>query len=100
LLKKGLANIDLMQVASRMTESPLNRDACVPVTLNALSLDPASVTGLMLIEKLHNMGASIPTESLTPVVARWEPGHHEHFDHTRPRCLRYNFVVMQNPENH
>jgi len=72
LLKKGLANFDLMQVSSRLTESPMNREACVPVTMNALTLDPSSVTGLKLVEKLHQMGASIPPEQLIPVVAHWE----------------------------
>jgi len=71
-LRQALAQFDLNQVAKRLTDAHYNRDVCLGITINALTLDPSSVLGLMMVEKLMAMGAAIPPDSLRPVVAHWE----------------------------
>lgn len=72
LLKKTLAEFDVMMIDRGLKNSPLNRDASVPVAIAALKLDPSSVAACQLITTLKRMGAVITAENLQPAITYWE----------------------------
>jgi len=71
-LKKRLADFDLKFIDQRLKDSPLHRDACVPLVIAALRLDPSNVTGQQMVARLQSQGANIPADSLQSSVAYWE----------------------------
>jgi len=72
LLKKTLAEFDVMMIDRGLKNSPLNRDASVPVAIAALKLDPSSVAACQLITTLKSMGAIISAENMQPAISYWE----------------------------
>ena len=70
-LRRALNDIDLLQVERRLKASGLNRDAVVPVTLQALKRDPSHLPTVQMLTKLQAMGASFPAESLKPAIDYW-----------------------------
>ncbi len=79
LLRKALSDYDLFEVNRRMTQSPLNRDTCVPVVILSLERDPSNVIGIEMLTRLHTMGAQILPESLPTTLSYWQ-----HAADTRP----------------
>ncbi len=72
LLKKSLADFDVMMIDLHLKSSPLHRDASLPVALAALKLDPSNIPALQLISRLQTLGARFSTDSLQPAISHWE----------------------------
>ena len=72
LLRKALAEFDVMMIERGLKISPLNRDASVPVAIAALQLDPSSVAASQLVGRLQTMGASITPEDVQAAISFWE----------------------------
>ena len=71
-LRRALNDFDLLQVERRLNVSGLNRDAIIPVVLQALQRDPSHLASVQMLARLQAMGAVFPAESLKSAVVYWE----------------------------
>lgn len=70
-VRTALSNLDLLMCDRRLRESPLNRDACVPVVIEALRRDPSNAAGLMMLTSLKSIGASVDATQLAEPMKYW-----------------------------
>lgn len=71
-LRRALNDFDLRQAEGRLSSSGLNRDAVVPVVIQALQRDPSHVTAVQMLARLQAMGAKFPEDSLEPAIKYWK----------------------------
>jgi tetratricopeptide (TPR) repeat protein len=72
LLRKALSELDIVLVDRRLAESPLNRDACGPVVLEALRRDPSCLPAVQALVRLHLLGLEISPTSIEKTVSHWQ----------------------------
>ena len=71
-LRRALNDFDLLQADRRLNSSGLNRDAVIPVVIQALQRDPSHLTAVQMLARLQAMGATFPADSLKPAIEYWE----------------------------
>ena len=71
-LRRALNDFDMLQVERRLNSSGLNRDAVIPVVLQALQRDPSHLTAVQMLARLQARGATFPADSLEPAIEYWE----------------------------
>jgi len=71
-LKNAVSSFDMTLVDRRLMESPLNRDACVPVVLQAIQRAPSNVSAVQGLLRLQTMGATISPEDLKSAREYWQ----------------------------
>lgn len=71
ILKTALSNHDLNGVQVRMAESMLNRDASLPVVVDALKLAPGNVRAVQMVVQLKAIGGTIPADALETAIQHW-----------------------------
>lgn len=86
-LRKALSDFDLMVADRRLSESGLNRDACIPVVMQALQRDPSNVAAVQLLAKLRDMGVKVPADALKAAVDHWEAVIAEDANSAGPRTV-------------
>ncbi len=72
VLTHALSEFDLMIVDRRLTQSPLNRDVCVPVAAAALERDPSNVNAVQMLVRLQSMGAETSGVSFQKAADYWQ----------------------------
>ena len=72
LLRTALSDFDLFLVDRRLAASPLNRDASIPVVIQALERDPDNLNGVQRLLKLQNMGIQVSPESIPTTLDHWQ----------------------------
>lgn len=70
-VRAAMSNLDLLLCDRRLRESPLNRDACLPVVIEALRRDPSNVAGLMMLSSLKSIGGTVDAAQLTEPMKYW-----------------------------
>ena len=86
-LRRALSDLDLLHAERRLNASGLNRDAIIPVVLQALQRDPSHLASVQMLARLQAMGAEFPAESLTPAIAYWEQAVEKSPDSVGARVL-------------
>lgn len=86
-LRRALNELDLLLVERRLKDSGLNRDAVVPVALQALERDPSHLPAVQMLTRLRAMGASFPVDSLKPAIEHWQQAVEKSPDSVGARVL-------------
>jgi len=98
VLLQALSQFDVMMVDRRLTESALNRDACVPVVAAALERDPSNVMAIQMLLRLQTMGAQISGVSFQRAVDYWQKAIDENPDDNARILLSQILLLSGNPE--
>ncbi len=93
-LRAALCGFDLMLVERRLRESGLNRDACLPLALNAMQIDPSNEVGIRVLTTLHALGAVIPAESVEQSLTHWQTVVEQQPDDTQSRLMLCQLLVI------
>ena len=98
VLTHALSEFDLMMVDRRLTESPQNRDVCVPVVATALERDPSSAIAVQMLVRLQSMGAEISSVSFQKALDYWQKEIKETPDDNTRILLSQILLLSGDPE--
>jgi predicted Zn-dependent protease len=98
LLRRALNDFDLLQVEGRLSSSGLNRDAVVPVVVQALQRDPSHFTSVQMLARLQAMGATFSADSLKPAIEYWEEAVEKTPDSVAARVLLGELLLAAGDE--
>jgi exosortase len=97
-LRRALNDLELMQADRRLKTSGLNRDAVIPMVLQALERDPSHLAAIQMLARLQAMGASFPAESLKPAIEHWEQAVKNSPDSVGARVLLGELLLASGDE--
>ncbi len=86
-IRSALSNLELIQCDRRLRESALNRDACVPVVLEAMQRDPSNQAGVVMLAQLKAIGAELNADSLRSAIDYWAGKVDANAEDTQSRVL-------------
>lgn len=93
-LRNALVDLDLMTIDRRIRSSILNRDACVPIALNALKISPGNPRCINTLSLLRSLGAVIPPEPLAEGVEFWKKELERKPEDVEPRMYLSELLFM------
>lgn len=93
-LRNALVDLDLMTIDRQLRSSVLNRDACIPIALNALRIAPGNTRCINTLSFLRSLGATIPPESLAGGVEFWKKKLAENPEDVEPRMYLSELLFM------
>jgi tetratricopeptide (TPR) repeat protein len=93
-LRNALVDLDLMSIDRRLKSSVLNRDACVPIALNALKIAPGNPRCINTLSLLRSLGATIPPEPLAVGVEFWKKELEQKPAEVEPRMYLSELLFM------
>lgn len=70
-LSTALADLCIMVSEQRLGVTPLNRDGCVPLVLEAIRLDPGNRSAVQVLTTLRSLGAAIEPSQWQPATQHW-----------------------------
>jgi tetratricopeptide (TPR) repeat protein len=93
-LRDALTDLDLMAVDRQLRSSVLNRDACVPIVLNALRVSPGNSSCITTLSLLRSLGAEIPAEPLRPGIEYWQQKQDADPEASEPRMFLSELLFL------
>ena len=71
-LRTALADLSITVAEQRLGMTPLNRDGCIPLVLEAIRLDPANRQAVQLLTNLRSLGAAIEPTQWQSATDHWQ----------------------------
>lgn len=93
-LRDALVDLDLLTVDRQLRSSVLNRDACVPVVLNALRISPGNSRCVTTLSLLRSLGAEITPEPLRVGIEYWQKKQDEDPEAGEPRLFLSELLFL------
>jgi len=70
-LRAAIADLNMTVAEQRLGVTPLNRDNCVPLVIEAITLDPGNRLAVQVLTTLRSLGAEIDPARWQPAMQYW-----------------------------
>ncbi|MFO0223064.1 MAG: tetratricopeptide repeat protein [Planctomyces sp.] len=71
-LRAALADLSITVAEQRLGATPLNRDGCIPLVLEAIRLNPGNRQAVQLLTNLRSLGAAIEPTQWQAATDHWQ----------------------------